>query len=254
MTKNRHGPKNPTGEGDEEPHGEPHGGGLPTDPTVARTPERGMVQRYLANRATPPSQEGNATPIRPRHEGPQVSKKKDKNLCGSIMKYFSKQGEPQARQAPPRNEGQGEGGPIGGAQVSSKKDKNLNESTLNYFSKQGEPQTRQAPPHNEGQNEGGPLDLPEDQTAHIHRMETALKEKRRAAREILERYDPQWDYSGLGKIETMKHPNPSNKNSYRNMHEDQGTVRQGGPMQVCPPGLARSHKNMGKCHTTNTKE
>ena len=25
-------------------------------------------------------------------------------------------------------------------------------------------------------------------------------------------------------------------------------------MQVCPPGLARSHKNMGKRHITNTKE
>ena len=96
------------------------------------------------------------------------------------------------------------------------------------------------------------MDLPEDNTDYMHRMEAALKEKRRAARELLERYDRQWDYSGIGIPGTMKHNNQTNKHSPRNLHIDKGEVRQGRPVLVRPPRLARSPTRWGKCHNTIT--
>ena len=76
------------------------------------------------------------------------------------------------------------------------------------------------------------MDIPEDNTEYMHRMETALKEKKRAAKELLEKYDAQWDYSGTGIPGTMELNNQTNKHSPRNLHIDTGEVQHGGPMLV----------------------
>ena len=47
--------------------------------------------------------------------------------------------------------------------------------------------------------------MPEEPAAHLHRMEAALKEKRRAAQDLLEKYEAEWDYSGLGRVKTIKY-------------------------------------------------
>ena len=96
------------------------------------------------------------------------------------------------------------------------------------------------------------MDIPEDNTEYMHRMEATLKEKKRAAKELLEKYDAQWDYSGTGIPGTMELNNQTNKHFPRNLHSDTGEVQQGGPMLVRPPRPAGSPARWGKNINTIT--
>ena len=84
-------------------------------------------------------------------------------------------------------------------------------------------------------------------------MEAEMDEERRAARDLVNSYDPEWDYSGLRDTKLIKNLTTNNTTSFRNMPAGDGTLQPREAVQIRTLGLARGHENVGKYHSTNTK-
>ena len=87
----------------------------------------------------------------------------------------------------------------------------------------------------------------------LQRMMANIREQQRQERELRERYDEQWDYSGTGIPGKIDPNNKTNKQTHRSLQSDKGRVRTGAAVLVRPPRQARSPKSRGKNNNnTNT--
>ena len=84
-------------------------------------------------------------------------------------------------------------------------------------------------------------------------MMADLREQKRQEKELRERYDEQWDYSGTGIPGKIDPKNKTNKITHRSLQSDKGRVRTDAAVLVRPPRQARSPKSRGKNNNnTNT--